>query len=89
MGNESGGLSKDSDSFLFLAAPRGMRDLSSPTQGLNLCPLQWKCGVLTTGPPGSPRILILYCRRNGKPVSYEPSIHPPSLCVDHIFMLRL
>ena len=21
-------------------------------QGLNLCPLQWECGVLTTGPPG-------------------------------------
>ena len=23
-----------------------------PDQGSNLCPLQWKCGVLTTGPPG-------------------------------------
>ena len=23
-----------------------------PDQGLNLCPLQWKHGVLTTGPPG-------------------------------------
>ena len=29
-----------------------MQDLSSPTQGLNLCPLQWKHGVLSTGPPG-------------------------------------
>ena len=23
-----------------------------PDKGLNLCPLQWKHGVLTTGPPG-------------------------------------
>ena len=23
-----------------------------PDQGLNPCPLHWKCGVLTTGPPG-------------------------------------
>ena len=23
-----------------------------PSQGLNLCPLEWKCGTLTTGPPG-------------------------------------
>ena len=26
-----------------------------PDQELNLCPLQWECGVLTTGPPGSPQ----------------------------------
>ena len=25
-------------------------------QGSNMCPLQWKCGVLTTGPPGKPLI---------------------------------
>ena len=24
-----------------------------PDQGSNPCPLQWKCGVLTTGPPGT------------------------------------
>ena len=36
----------------FLARLRGMWDLSSPTQGSNLCPLQWKRGVLTTEPPG-------------------------------------
>ena len=23
-----------------------------PDQGLNPCPLKWKCGVSTTGPPG-------------------------------------
>lgn len=23
-----------------------------PTQGSNPLPLQWKCGILTTGPPG-------------------------------------
>ena len=34
--------------FFFLAAPHGVRDLSSPTWGSNLCPLQWKRGILTT-----------------------------------------
>ena len=28
-------------------------------QGLSLCPQQWECGVLTTGPPGSsPKVPI-------------------------------
>ena len=36
----------------FLARLRGMWDLSSLTQGSNLCPLQWKRGVLITEPPG-------------------------------------
>ena len=34
--------------FIFLAAPHGMQDLSSPTR-------QWTRGVLTTGPPGNSR----------------------------------
>ena len=39
-------------SFLFcLAAPGGMWDLSSPTRDRTQAPLQWKCKVLTTGPP--------------------------------------
>ena len=29
-----------------------LRDLSSLDQGLNPCPLQWKCGVLTMEQPG-------------------------------------
>ena len=29
-----------------------MQDLSFPNQGLNPCPLQWKCRVCTTGLPG-------------------------------------
>ena len=37
------------DFFFFLAAPRSMQDVSSLS---NPCPLQWKHGVLTTGPPG-------------------------------------
>ena len=40
--------------FFFLAAPCVMRNF--PDQGLNLCPLQWKRGVLTTGPPGKSHI---------------------------------
>ena len=38
--------------YLFLATLRGMRDLSSPTRDRTCCPLHWKHGVLTTGPPG-------------------------------------
>ena len=34
----------------FLATSCGMRNF--PSQGSNLCPLQGKCRVLTTGPPG-------------------------------------
>ena len=37
--------------FFFLVAPHSMWDLRS-LQGLNPSPLQWKRGVLTTGPPG-------------------------------------
>ena len=43
--------------FYFLsylsATPRGMQDLNAPDQGWNPCALQWKHGVLTTGPPGN------------------------------------
>ena len=31
-----------------------------PDQGLNLCPLQWKHGVLTTGPPGKSQNFQIY-----------------------------
>ena len=36
---------------LFLATPHSMQNF--PDQGSNPCPLHWKHGVLTTGPPGS------------------------------------
>ena len=29
-----------------------------PGQGLSLCPLQWKDGILTTGPPGNSPLFI-------------------------------
>ena len=40
-----------SDVFFYLAMPNGMWELRFPDQGSNLCPLQWKFKVLTTGPP--------------------------------------
>ena len=39
--------------WLVLAMPHSMRDLSSPYQGLNPCPLQRKLRVLITGLPGN------------------------------------
>ena len=36
--------------LFFWATPHGMWDLN---QGLNRCPLPWKRGLLTTGPPGN------------------------------------
>ena len=38
-----------------------------PDQGSNLCPLQWKYGVLTTGPPG---------KSHGQVFFIGPTHHP-------------
>ena len=38
--------------FFFFGMPCGMWDLTSQTRELNPRPLDWKHGVLTTGPPG-------------------------------------
>ena len=38
--------------FFFWPLPRGMQDPWFPDQGSNPCPLQWKHGTFTTGPPG-------------------------------------
>ena len=40
--------------YLFLTVPRSIWDLTKFLyQQSNLCLLQWKLGVLTTGPPGT------------------------------------
>ena len=45
--------------LLILAVPHGMWDLSSSTKDwIDRCPMQWKCGVLTTGPPGKPLLQL-------------------------------
>lgn len=49
----------------FLDVTHSTWDPSSPNQGLNLRPLQTKGGVLTTGPPGSPRILSILSEKFG------------------------
>lgn len=43
--------------FLFFLLGRAVQLMGSlfPNQGLNPCPLQGKCGVLTTEWPGTPR----------------------------------
>ena len=48
--------------FFFLAMPHGMWDLSSLTRDwtLNPCPLHWKCGVLTTRPPGKSPLWLTF-----------------------------
>ena len=43
--------------FFFYLAAWHMRSLF-PSQGLNLCPLHWKCGVLTTELPGKSQHLL-------------------------------
>jgi hypothetical protein len=47
----------------FLAAPHGLQDLSSPTRNWTRAPVQWKCRVLTTGPPGNSHfnLLVYHC----------------------------
>ena len=44
----------------FLAVPRGMRDLSSPTRVQTSTPGLCKCGALTTGPPGKAVLCQFY-----------------------------
>ena len=46
--------------FFFLAEPHSMQDLNSH-QGLNLHPIQWKCGVLTNGPSQKSQICMFPC----------------------------
>ena len=43
--------------FFFFGAPKFVGSQFS-NQGSNLCPLQWKCRVLTTGSPGSPQSIL-------------------------------
>ena len=38
--------------FSFLAMLHGLGESLFTGQGLNLCPLQWQCNILTTGLPG-------------------------------------
>ena len=38
--------------FYLFGPPAQLVESKFPNQGLNPCPLQWKPGVLTTGPPG-------------------------------------
>ena len=45
--------------FFFLATLCGRQDPSSLTRDRTYTPLQWKCGVLTTGLPGKPHVLYL------------------------------
>ena len=45
--------------FFFVAAC-SMQDLSSPTRDRTCTPMQWKCSVLVTGPPGNSQNLFLY-----------------------------
>ena len=42
--------------FFFFFDWLWLAESQDPNQGLNPCPLQWKCGVLTTGPPGNAQL---------------------------------
>ena len=50
-GLQSIGLQRAGHDRSDLASTRQVRS-QFPNQELNPCSLQWKCGVLTTGPPG-------------------------------------
>ena len=45
-----------------------------PNQGSNPCPLQWKCGVLTTGPPGKSTLTFDWTGRIPTCLSMFPAI---------------
>ena len=44
--------------FLFFGYAAQHVESLFPNQGSNLCSLQWKLGVLTTGPPGKSHVII-------------------------------
>ena len=79
-------------SFYFLAALHGMWNPISPTTDrASLCPLHWKHGVLTTGPPGmSPKCafieVVTSSSSSGKVLSrHRPwKTHPPAAWLDWI-----
>ena len=52
--------------YSFFCCLQGMWESSFPDQGLNLCPMQWKHELLTTGPrgksPGFYKILMPDCK---------------------------
>ena len=45
--------------LFYLASPRGLQDLSSPTRD-GTWAWQWKLGVLSCGPPGN-CLIVVYC----------------------------
>ena len=82
-------------SFFFLAAPYGMWDVSPPTRIKPIC-LQWKCRVLTSGPPGksSPLPFMLRSVPSHCPFLYPFScytlaIFPPASYNWKIIIFRL
>ena len=62
--------------LFFLASPcHEARSILVPHQGLNLCLLQWKCGVLTTGPPeNSPSFSNFSMERKDKLAWYADKV---------------
>ena len=58
-----------------------------PNHGYNLSPLQWKRGVLTTGPPGkSLKVLVI----QSSPTLCDPmDYNPPGSSVHEIFQVRI
>ena len=44
---------------ILLAVQHRLTGSQFPDQGWKLCPLQWNLGVLATGPPEKPLLIIL------------------------------
>ena len=50
--------------FLFFSCATQHAESHFPNQGQNLCPLQWKCGVLTTEPPEKSQLFFFFVIKN-------------------------
>ena len=64
--------------FLFFGHTTQLAGSQFPNQELNPCPLHWKWGVLTTGPPGKSPSEIVNQRAGGRPC-WLPS--PPTIII--------
>jgi len=64
--------------FYCLAVPFCMQDLFPPTRDRIHTPLQWKCRVLTTGPPGKSLSLPLKKKKNKPFFAWNTAWHNAS-----------
>ena len=76
---------ESSSFFLNFGCTAQQKYIKCPEEGLNLCPLPWKCRVLTTEPPGKSQVVqiikpILHTRKTEEYRAVNDSLSFHSFC---------